>query len=1157
MDALELETMRNARAAAVSAAHKAASLQVAMMSANTTTHNNISGVVNDPLNNLMSASGNTVATAVIAAPNHQTVSSGITMSGMSHPSLASLVQPLSSNGGNGMGPPLSLASSLPNFLSAPSSALQHQQQYQQPISISHHQPISFPHKPTSQQQQPMLSHQQQHPMPNQANSNHNTQHNLPPDAVICVACNYPGSDIRIKAPCACAYHARCIDLVSLSNNAHAHNNNSSGKKASDNDDDGILITACPNCHGPAHGLEIIPLSFLELDRAQRLGRRRKGLLNGALNNGSEVVVGGELSKKRSSSGDLVGAAGRAGGGGVINTPSSTSFQSNSTNPSQYNAQASQSSASSSTCYDPTTPRTGRWTDEELAFRDAIISHFINGSLPLSNGLKLNDFLSNMLKSKQSRLTKKMKHAKLSTKYFRIQSGHLSNNPNGISNNTQGAAVAAAAKQFSKSEQAFIQATPDPIERTEISFHMQREWRDHLALRLQYLRLSFTANTWLASIDLMERRLALVKNNERSKKRRCLMGRAMEKDLRDGQEGVFIDQSGLGGSSADGIGGNDGNGGEDYLEMKDISMSPNVIGMGGKESATDDGEFGRFLMSMLDEAPITTNINPGQQYQSHPHKKTAPYRSATDPNFRYAAPFLAGITSYMERHAVPFEHVDIWVPSSAPPMGEEEGLESSRPVLGSGSHSNLAGLGGVGVGGGAGSKDGSGGVRLCFAGSATLGVQIVDEPSTPGSPTKHTNDEKKSPPTNKKIAPLTSDEIFNFSLYGDYSEKFSFSPACGLPGRVYSSNSAAWEQYLPNAPAIMFERRGGAVQFGIKTALGLPIDSPNVGRIVVVLYSKHNREKDEGLVGRMVRDVRMFCPSPRWKLVVDVRSGSSGDAFGTGPAAGAVAGPPAPLSMGMAGSSSFSANMSALSMQPASQSTSLGMDLAGDASQQLQHNSSQATNKAAQNKHSQTVNLINLLQETMPSDSSSPLGKQLHSILSLREILLRSNRTSEEEQLVDTILVLYESYIAAERTKGDIALLVSRDYDFHMQHAMQHVVGNNNNNMAPPSSVPMGQGPMTMQGVQQQQQQHPAQQTMLHNFNAASTMASTGVGSFIPPPAPGGGILLGISPPYAMAPPVAPGVPSGVSPPFYVGAPAPPQVLQNVFHHGSHGSGQHH
>ena len=35
----------------------------------------------------------------------------------------------------------------------------------------------------------------------------------------------------------------------------------------------------------------------------------------------------------------------------------------------------------------------------------------------------------------------------------------------------------------------------------------------------------------------------------------------------------------------------------------------------------------------------------------------------------------------------------------------------------------------------------------------------------------------------KTVPLTADETFNFSLFGDYSEKFSFSVGCGLPGRV--------------------------------------------------------------------------------------------------------------------------------------------------------------------------------------------------------------------------------------------------------------------------------------------------------------------------------------------------------------------------------------
>ena len=92
---------------------------------------------------------------------------------------------------------------------------------------------------------------------------------------------------------------------------------------------------------------------------------------------------------------------------------------------------------------------------------------------------------------------------------------------------------------------------------------------------------------------------------------------------------------------------------------------------------------------------------------------------------------------------------------------------------------------------------------------------------------------------KKIVPLTRDEIFNFSLFGVYSERFSFASGCGLPGRVFQSGVTAWEQFLPNAPPEMFERHDGVIQFGINTALSFPIDCPDVGRIIVVLYLKHN------------------------------------------------------------------------------------------------------------------------------------------------------------------------------------------------------------------------------------------------------------------------------------------------------------------------------
>mmetsp|Transcript_4032 Transcript_4032/g.7216 ORF Transcript_4032/g.7216 Transcript_4032/m.7216 type:complete len:612 (+) Transcript_4032:383-2218(+) len=585
--------------------------------------------------------------------------------------------------------------------------------------------------------------------------------------------------------------------------------------------------------------------------------------SGGSNNDESMGEG--MSRKRSSN-DL-DPSNTGGGSASVSYPSNIALACRATNVTSTSSTAlnQNNNLSTSQCYDPAIPRTGRWTDEELAFRDAIIAHFLDGSLPLSNGLKLNDFLSNMLKSKQSRLTKKMKHAKLSTKYFRIKSGYLSPIQN--------------SKDFSSLEYSFVNVIADPIERSEIQFHMQKEWRDHLAERCTYLRIQFDADEWLKSVDFMDRRVALEMNRSRMVKRRCLMGKAMETDVSASLPGVFINQVVDRRS-------------EDFLldmeakSRKVTTHSPALLGnTGGNGSSIgvggnggggeeDGDDVGGFLMSIFDEAPIATNHASGgtrpqgvfgngvghpsihPSHRGHTAKKAAVRSSYCDPNFRYAAPFLAGITSYMERNGVPFEHVDIWVPSTIPPALENEGqgTSGSAPMIGemgSGSSTNLMS-----------SENGEkGGVcRLCFAGSATLSVQIVDEPA-PADVSSMSTDEKKNEMT-KKIAPLTGDEIFNFSLFGVYSKKFSFASGCGLPGRVFKSGVTAWEQFLPNAPPEMFERRDGAIQFGINTALGFSIDSPNVGRIVIVLYSKHNREKDEELVNRMVKDVKLFNLCPR-------------------------------------------------------------------------------------------------------------------------------------------------------------------------------------------------------------------------------------------------------------------------------------------------------
>jgi hypothetical protein len=164
----------------------------------------------------------------------------------------------------------------------------------------------------------------------------------------------------------------------------------------------------------------------------------------------------------------------------------------------------------------------------------------------------------------------------------------------------------------------------------------------------------------------------------------------------------------------------------------------------------------------------------------------------------SAPFLSNAISYIERHSVPFEHIDLWVPSFVTSDTEEAA--------------------------------GSTTCRLCYAGSATIETQVG--------------------PDGKTSVSLSAEDQFNFHAFADYSQKFSFDVGCGLPGRVYNSGLPTWEQNVHNAPHHHFERCGGAVQWGIKTVLGIPVASPNVGRIVVTLYSRHDRERDQELVGRL-------------------------------------------------------------------------------------------------------------------------------------------------------------------------------------------------------------------------------------------------------------------------------------------------------------------
>jgi hypothetical protein len=384
-------------------------------------------------------------------------------------------------------------------------------------------------------------------------------------------------------------------------------------------------------------------------------------------------------------------------------------------------------------------RTGRWTTEEIALCDKLIAKFESGELPVSKGVKLNEFLGNMLKSKQSRLTKKMKNAKLSSRTFQITSG-------GIVDINE-------AREFSEIEDCFFQSLQDAQERAEIKFHMQREWREQLSQYCVAIGQPLDADGWLSSVEEMDRRASQAKDAARMAKRKLMMGFALRTDSKNPDHGVFIEQTESDQRLAEGALG---------LHDDDISDQHEILQLLAEEA----------------KAGVHSDIN-GTSSLLH------------------SAPFLAKTVAYIQRHNIPFEHIDLWVPSFVP---------NEDP---NGSSSNC---------------------RLCFAGSATVDETVGDDGKT-----------RKT---------LATEDQFNLYAFGDYSQKFSFDVGCGLPGRVYESGRPTWEQSVHNAPHHHFERCGGALQWGIKTVLGIPIASPNVGRVVVILYSVQDRDKDQDMVARL-------------------------------------------------------------------------------------------------------------------------------------------------------------------------------------------------------------------------------------------------------------------------------------------------------------------
>jgi hypothetical protein len=626
-------------------------------------------------------------------------------------------------------------------------------------------------------------------------------------------------------------------------------------------------------------------------------------------------------------------------------------------------------------------RTGRWTDEEIAFVDFVLDAFDSGKLPMPLGVKLNEFLGDLLLCKSSRLTKKMKNAKLSVRSYEL--GCTSNGSPSLD-----------CEMMSTLQEQFLQSVSLESTKLELRFNMTKVWRTHFSnLCLQVDCNMLNASEWIASLEDMERRASQAEEKIR-KARRRRMGLALKADIRTAQSGVFFAdmpvkrpdtvKSGKRAkteevSSSFGLAGAGGSS-STLRSVTDASTGHSVASSTGQSVTTsDDGSEADFIASMLEIGANHVgfrSLAPSEDFANmfddlegeDPTMNLTHHPSAYHHVRNNCGPFLEEIVSYMETNNLPFEHVDVWVPS-LPPKGQGK----------------------------------SGELRLFHAGHATR-------------------------------SDLDPALFCQMHEYGEYSVKFSFAPGVGLPGRVYATGVPSWECQIDKADPRLFERAGGAKVYGIKTALGIPLTTSVIGRMVVSMYSTINMQEDPAMIQKVKADLAMYAPEPKWKLVVDL--GTSMGSRSATQLSTSVAhyehSAPGPVSRS---SASVPVNQLGLDLEAAPDSNLTSNMLF------ISNGSATPTSCGTDSKDENQL-IATLLGDHMPlmgipatgegASSSSAPDLAFSHFMSLRLLLLRSSgrRSLDENEMLDIIKKSFRGYsIDKRRSDKELAFLLARDWEF--------------------------------------------------------------------------------------------------------------------------------
>lgn len=433
---------------------------------------------------------------------------------------------------------------------------------------------------------------------------------------ICRMCCDFGADVQIHG-CGCEMHARCVPLNLIVSELSLRNNET--KPVPPNS------LLCPSCHSSVVSkIHVLPLFVDDLDNAVDL--RKKAL------------------KERA---DKAAASSVAVSSEYLETQAETSY-----------LMFSHNHGSSSLSFDHEYLRTGRWTDEEIAFVDFLVEAFDTGRLPVEHGLKLNDFLADFLLCKSSRLTKKMKNARLSVRAYKFVSP----------------VPRLDIEVLSSLEQKFLASIVNKASRLELKFNMSRLWRVHLSnLCLQIGSSMLDTDEWIASVEEMERKAAATEERFR-KARRRRMGLALRTDVKNDQEGVLF--SGLQPPPKK-------HKIFQFAEPNNVPSSVSVPVPQSSRKVTDASDSSRhsavssedshedFISNILDfehsQQPVDDE-DFSEIFDDDVYGRPPVSVCSNGVVKKNSGVFLDELVHYMESHDLPFQYVDLWVPSLLPNRG---------------------------------------------------------------------------------------------------------------------------------------------------------------------------------------------------------------------------------------------------------------------------------------------------------------------------------------------------------------------------------------------------------------------------------------------------------------------------------------------------------